>query len=524
MSYNSLIFFLCVVFFLAVYFLLRHQAAKRIWILTANIVFYVWSGWAALWIVVATALIVYGITRRMERIYSRYETEKEGLKPKEQTVLLAGYKRKTRKYMWLGLFLILAVWIYVKVGKLLDFDSVDTFREWVNGKGILVPLGISYYSLSAIGYLLDVYWRKAKPEHNFLSLFTVMTYFPHIVQGPISKYSKLLAQLHALPAFQYDRVCFGLQLMIWGYVKKLVIADRLVIFTNAVFTAPADYAGVEIVLAVVLCVFQLYADFSGCMDIVCGISQAIGIELDVNFRQPFYAKSASEFWSRWHITLGAWTKEYLYLPIAMNPRFMKWTRQLKKDGRAWFSSFIKALCPLFAVWLFTGLWHGTGWDYLVWGLYWCVLMTIGKETAPLCGKLTARLGISTGRKYFALWQSIRTFLIFGIGRMFTVAGGLAGCKTLWNQLFAEHRLWVLFDGSLYTHGLDRKDCYVAIAGVILLLVVDAIHEKGTAIRRTIAAQPLPVRWLVYYVAIFAIVIFGMYGPGYDASSFVYGAF
>lgn len=524
MTYNSLIFFSCLLLFLAIYFLIRSQRVKLYWILVANVVFYVWSGWATLWIVGATSVIVYVLSRRIGKIYEKYETEKDGLTPKEQTALLGTYKKRTRKYLWLGMGLILAVWIYVKVGKLMNWDSADSFRDWILGHGILVPLGISYYSLSSIGYLLDVFWRKAKAEKSFLRLAVVMTYFPHIVQGPISRYSKLFPQFAALPGFSYDRVCFGLQRMLWGYIKKLVIADRLIVYTSAVFHAPGDFAGMEIFLAVVLSVFQLYADFSGCMDIVCGISQVIGVSLDENFRQPLFSKSASEFWTRWHITLGAWTKEYIYLPIAMNPRFMKWTRQLKKNGKPWLASFIKALIPLMTVWLFTGLWHGTGWDYLVWGLYWCVLMTLAKETAPLCEKITARMKISTGRKYYLLWQKIRTCLIFGIGRTFTVTGSLSGCLLLWKQFFSGHRIWVLFDGSLYQHGLDQKDFYVALIGIILILVIDTLHEKGVKIRQTIAAQPLPVRWIVYYAAIFIIVILGIYGPGYNASSFVYGAF
>ena len=153
MNYNSLIFFCCLLLFLAIYFLIRPQWMKQCWILTANVIFYVWSGWATFWIVGATAMIVYVLSRRIGKIYEKYEAEKDGLTPKEQIVFLGTYKRKTRKYLWLGLGLILAVWIYVKVGKLLDWDSTDSFRNWIMGRGILVPLGISYYSLSSIGKL-----------------------------------------------------------------------------------------------------------------------------------------------------------------------------------------------------------------------------------------------------------------------------------------------------------------------------------------------------------------------------------
>ena len=170
------------------------------------------------------------------------------------------------------------------------------------------------------------------------------------------------------------------------------------------------------------------------------------------------------------------------------------------------------------------MWHGTGIDYLVWGLYWCVLMTGAKEAKPLFARLLRVLKIHTDRKAYRTFQALRTYLLFAIGRTFTVAGGLAGCGLLWRQMFAESRLWTLFDGSLYTYGLDQKDFYVAAAGVILMLFVDFLHERGVAIRDRIGSQKLLIRWAFYYGALFSLLILGIYGPGFDAASFVYGAF
>ncbi len=524
MGYTSFVFMACLAGFLVVYWLLRPQCLKRVWILIAGLVFYVWAGdRGSLIIICATALIVYLAGRRMEQIYSGYETETAGMAAKERMQILDGYKKRTRRYLWLAIILILAVWIYVKTGRFFEIDTVGKFSDFSLFRNVIVSLGISYYSLSSIGYLLDIYWQKTKPEHNFLTLFTVMTYFPHIVQGPISRYQKLTKQMNDLPKFDFKRVCFGLQLMLWGYVKKMVIADRLALFTGTIFAAPSDYAGVEVLLAVVFSVFQLYADFSGCMDIVCGISQAIGIELDVNFRQPFFSRSAAEFWRRWHITLGSWMKDYIYFPISTNPRFIKWTYGMKKNGRKKLSSFLKTLIPSLAVWILTGLWHGTGIDYVVWGLYWCALIVIGSECRPAAEKVTSVLKINPNGKGYHIWQSVRTFIFFGVGRMFTVAGGLRGFAEMVRQMF-HVRLWVLFDGSLFECGLDLQDFAVAVIGIIMILLVDMWHEHGVKIRETIAAIPLPLRWAVYYTAIFAIFILGVYGSGYDAASFIYGAF
>ncbi len=525
MSYNSIFFFICLLLFLLVYFLARRQKVKLFWIFVANVVFYLWAGgWAAIWIVAASAVVVYLATRKMGNIYDRYDSEAEGLDKKEQTALFAEYKKKARRFLILAILLIVAVWVYVKVGRLLDFEIVETFRAWSSWRTVIVPLGISYYSLSIIGYMLDVFWRKTKVERNFFNLFTIMTYFPHIVQGPISKYRTLIDQFRDLPSFDLERVAFGLQLMLWGYIKKLVIADRLSMFTEPIFADPTAYAGVEIFLAVVFGAFQLYADFSGCMDIVRGISQAIGIDLDVNFRQPFMARSAAEFWRRWHITLGEWSREYLFMPISANPRFIKWTWKMKKDGKKRLSSFISTSAPLIVVWLFIGLWHGTGWDYIVWGLYWCALMIIGQLGKKLAVRIDDRLGIQADKQYYRVWQMVRTFFLFGIGRMFTVAGGLIGCGLLWKQLFAQARFWVLFNGNLFEYGMDRPDFTIAVIGMIIMILVDVAHERGGHIRKSIWGLPLGFRWVIYMAVIFTIVIFGIYGPGYDAASFVYGAF
>ncbi len=525
MNYTSFVFMGCLAVFFVIYFLLRPQILKRIWILIASLVFYVWAGdRGSLVIILATALIVYLVSRRMETIYSGYEAETKDMTAKERMAVLPAYKKRTKWYLWLALALILIVWIYVKVGRFLDWGVVGTFQNFSLFRSVIVPLGISYYSLSAIGYLLDVYWQKTKPEHNFLTLFTVMTYFPHIVEGPISKYSKIIGQMNNLPKFEYNRVCYGLQLMLWGYIKKMVIADRLAIYTGAVFGDPNAFAGMEVLIAVIFSVFQLYADFSGCMDIVCGISQVIGINLEQNFRQPLFAKSAAEFWRRWHITLGAWMREYIYMPISTNPRFIKWIGGMKKSGRKQLSNFLKNLIPSLAVWLLTGLWHGTGMDYIVWGLYWCALIVLSTVLKPYTDQLNERMHINTEGGLWHFWQGFRTSIFFGVSRMFTVVGGLAGCGLLWQRLFTAARLWVLFDGSLFTHGLDQQDFTVAIVGIILILVVDVCHERGMKIRESIAKLPLPLRWIIYYGAIFAILILGVYGSGYDAASFIYGNF
>jgi len=224
------------------------------------------------------------------------------------------------------------------------------------------------------------------------------------------------------------------------------------------------------------------------------------------------------------MTLSGWTKAYIYLPIAMSPKFMKLVKTLRKIHMKWLSSFINSFVPLISVWLFTGLWHGTGTDYIMWGMYWCAMMTISNETSFICNKIGALCKIDTTKSYFKYWQYIRTYIIFVIGKCFTAAGGLTGFVAIFKSMFADHKLWVLLDGGIFNLGLDRQEFNIAIIGVVIILMVDSVHEKGTKIREFIAEIPLPVRWFIYIAAISVVAVLGIYGPGFDASGFAYGEY
>lgn len=524
MGYTTTLFYLSLCLFIPLYLLLPSEKMRRNCVLVSSSIFYIWNGVGAFVIVIGTAFTIYLTTMAIEKEYLAFDEEKVDLSPKEQAALLTVYKKKTLRHVRLSLLIVLGIWIFVKVSRFNEMVPVEYLREFSFGLNVIVPLGISYYTLSSVGYLLDVYWRKAKVEYNFFHLFTAMIYFPQITIGPIGKYSKLIPQLTHLPPPNYNRVCFGLQLMLWGYIKKLIVADRLILYTSTVYADPTSFAGVEIVIAALLGVVHIYADFSGCIDIIRGISQIIGVNLEQNFRQPFFAQSAQEFWSRWHMTLGGWTKEYIYLPIAMNSKFLSYLRTVKKEHSPWVASFVKSLTPLVVVWCFTGLWHGTGMDYLLWGLYWCSLMTIAKEAKPLHNWMLETLKIDSERTYYKCWSMIRTTAFFAIGRMITATGETWSLITLFTQLFTEHRLWTFFDDSLFTHGLDFKDFTVALVFMIVMFFVDVLHEKNISIRETLASQILPIRWCVYYGAIMALIIFGMYGPSVNPADFVYGAF
>lgn len=512
---------------------------KRIVLLLGNVYFYYcMGGLPSLVVVIGTALVVYLFSFFMNQIYAGYENKKESIEPKKRKSALTPYKRAALPFAVLGILFVLSILVYTKVGGYFGFKAVTDLRKLKLGR-MLVPLGLSYYSFSMIGYLLDIYWRKAKFDKNFFKLLICATYFPIIVQGPITRYDKMIKNLSELPGFEFRRVAFGLQRMVWGFFKKLVVADRLAIFTAEFFRHPEEFAGAEVVIVIFFCAISLYCDFSGCMDIVCGASEAIGITLPANFRQPFFAKTAAEFWRRWHITLGAWFKDYVYMPIAMNSGRMRTAAVLRKKVSPHMANMYSSVLPLAIVWLLTGLWHGTGTDYLIWGLWWGGIIILSTIFEPVLLWLTRLFHINRESFSWQLFQMVRTFLIFCVGRMLTMAGtgNLDGFRMIAGRLTAEMRLQSLIDGSLFKHGLNEANYRLALISIAVVWLVDMIHEtieasrgkkKGTYVpmelREIIAEQILPFRWVLYLGAIAAVVIFGIYGSAFDASSFIYAGF
>ncbi len=492
------------VLFLSVCFLFYYLLPLRMrWLvlLAGSIFFYLCAGWKKLLFVLATALVSYGIALRISRIYQS---------DKYAELNQAEKKKKAKVWLMLGVFLVMIVLIYTKIAK--NFLDVEN---------LIIPLGISYYTFGIIGYMADVYWRRDQAETNLLKLLLYMIYFPHILQGPIARHKKLAGQLSEGHLFNYRNFCFGLQRITWGFFKKLLIADRFAIIVNEVFDNYTKYEGQYFLLALLACALQLYCDFSGCMDIALGVSECFGITLEENFKRPFYSRSAAEFWRRWHITLGAWFKDYVYMPLVISPRLIKLSKKAKDRFGSRFGKSLMTIIPLAIVWLLTGLWHGSGLDYILWGCYWGLIIIMGTVFAPEFKKLTTFLKIPTESVLWKNFQRVRTFLIFCGGRLLTAPGDIGVSMEILKSLFTKGNLWIWFDQSIYDLGLDMPNFWAGIAGLALLCFVSHKQEEGVKIRESIASWSLPVRWALYYGLFFAVLIVGFYGAGFEASAFVY---
>ncbi|MBR2529026.1 MAG: MBOAT family protein [Blautia sp.] len=455
------------------------------------------------------------VAHRIRSVYRLWEQESQSLSSKEKRLGFSQCKKKVFPLLLVGIILILGSLILTKAVRLAGGSAVK----------LIVPLGLSYYTLSCTGYLLDIYWGKIKTDPDPFGLLICITYFPIIVQGPISRYEKLLKQFENPPGFDYSRVCFGLQRMLWGLIKKSVISDRISLYTTSVFSHLSENAGLEILLAVLGNVAQLYTDFSGCMDIVIGASQVIGISLDENFREPFLALSSQEFWRRWHITLGQWFRDYVYMPIAMHPGHMKRVAAVRKKFGSRAGQAAASAVPILTVWILTGLWHGTGWGYLAWGIYWGLLILLETVFPESFLRFFKRIGFDTDSKGFHWLLRLRTLICFSIGRMLTALGSPWGLFRILGRLFHQARLNVLFNGSLFSHGLDGKDFLLVLAGLFLVFFTDLFHDiKHTDLRTALARKPLPIRWVIYFGGIILLILTGIYGSNYDPGSFIYGGF
>lgn len=401
------------------------------------------------------------------------------------------------------------------------FGSSENLIESVD---FLIPLGVSFYTFSLLGYVVDVYYGIAEPQKNYLKLMLYGMYFPVILSGPILKYREHGQQFFERHAFDYQRVTRGLQRMLWGFFKKLVIAERLGTLVDTVYGGYGDYPGAFIWVATVCYAFQLYTDFSGCMDIVLGMSESLGILLPENFQTPFFAGSISEYWRRWHITLGVWMKEYVFYPVLRTGFFTKlnqsWREKFGKKKGKQYATFV----AMFILWLTVGIWHGGDWKFVIGSglLHWFYIVMEELLTPP-CARLMERWHIDPKCRTIAAIRMFRTFFLVCIGDLFFRSASvgdafamLKGAVSVWNP-------FVLWNGAMFELGLDWIEMGIAFGALLLLLTVSILQQKGS-VRDRIAGHALPIRWIIWYALLFGVILFGCYGPGYSAGEFIYQGF
>ncbi len=374
------------------------------------------------------------------------------------------------------------------------------------GLELLLPVGISFYTFQSLGYMLDVYWGKEKAERNLLDYALFVSFFPQLVAGPIERGANLLPQFRRIRPFDWDRIRSGLALMLWGFFEKMIVADRAAKAVDMVYGNPSAYGGFTILLATFLFSFQVYCDFGGYSHIAIGSARVLGIELMDNFRRPFLSKSFSELWSRWHMSLNLWFRDYLYIPMGGSRR-----------GR------LRRAINLMTVFLVSGLWHGAAWTYVIWGGLNGGIVLLG---GWLSGLLPRGLTENRNPVLNAL-RSLRTFVLFSFTVLFFRAAGLSQARELLSGILTRPSPDTLGAEFASLPGMDPKNMAVTLFALFLLVLAELIREHGEGnalIGWFSSPRAFPLRFIACGLMVMAILLFGAYGAEFDASKFIYFQF
>jgi D-alanyl-lipoteichoic acid acyltransferase DltB (MBOAT superfamily) len=369
----------------------------------------------------------------------------------------------------------------------------------------IIPVGLSFYTLQLIAYMVDVYNGKTKAQLNPLKYGLFASFFPQIIQGPIPRYEKLNKELFEGNDYSFDNIIAGIQLVIWGFFLKYMIADKAAVIVNSVFDHYHAYSGGYIWIAGILYSMQLYADFLSCTTMSQGVAEMFGIHLDNNFMHPYFSTSIKDFWRRWHMSLSKWLRDYIYIPLGGNR---------KGKYHKWLNILIT-----FAV---SGLWHGGRWKFLIWGLLHALYQIIGEVKDSLIDDKW--IDTKSKRRVWIVFQRVVTFLLVMVAWIIFRADTFQASIEMIRTMIVGYNPWIWFDDSLFRLGLNWKECAALAFSIGVLFLVSYEQEKGRQLRKWISSQNIIVRWGIYLLAIWTIWICGSYGFGFDAKDFIYGGF
>ena len=512
------------VFIAILFYLVLNKKYKPFLLLIISLAFYYKSSGNNILFLLVTSISIYISSIYLSKIdekYKRILDEADASKKRE----IRDKKTKIKKVIVaLVVILNLSSLFYFKYTNALIIALNKFFiGQKVGFLELALPLGISFYTFQAIGYLIDVYRGKQEPEKSFFNLLLFLSYFPQVIQGPIARYNELMPQLKADNRFNYDRAVSGFLLILWGYFKKLMIAEPLAVIVNTILGDPYTHSGMYIFTGIFLYAIQIYGDFSGGIDIVSGISEIMGVKLSRNFERPFFATSLSDFWRRWHITLGSWMRDYVFYPVAFSPSIIKFNKALKKKSKKLAKILPSALASM-VVFFLVGIWHGASLKYIVFGLYNGIIITFSLLMEDNYKKICNKIGLDTSKFDWKVLQIFRTLIIVTIGRYFTRATGFQNAKLLLKQTVKVFNPYILINGSFFTLGLSTMKLIVLIFSIFALFSVEIVQESGIDVRQRVVNSNFIFKSMIFIVLILAIVVFGYYGEAVDTSNFIYQGF
>jgi len=389
---------------------------------------------------------------------------------------------------------------------------------------LLMPLGISFYMFQSVGYVIDCYRGKYVPEQNLFRFALFTSFFPQLVQGPISRYDQLGPQLAKPHPFDADQLKYGIQLAMWGYFKKLVIADRAAVLVNTVFGDYTSYNGLVIAFAVLFYCIQLYCDFSGGIAVTRGAAQMLGIDLVDNFRRPIFAQSLSEYWRRWHITLGQWMKDYVFYSLTLSKPFVKLGKFTRHKIGGKLGKIIPTSAATFIVYLIIGIWHGANLRYIFYGFWNGAIITASMLLANRYFDWKQKLGIKEDSLWFQLFRMARTWVIVFIGRYIARAPRLMAAFYMMWITVSRPGISNLWDGTLLSLGITFVDILIVFAGILVVILIEYWQERGIEIRKWLSDQRPAIQILGIVIPLLVLVLLGILRGGYISSEFIYKQF
>ena len=500
MQFNSIDFMFFFPIVLAIYFIIP-KIGRVLWLLITSYYFYMsWNPKFAVLIAGSTVVTFFSgifIERcsRMEKI--------RGNRCKKFILILCLICN-------LG---ILAMFKYCNFA----IESLNSILKVVNVPPVswqfrlALPVGISFYTFQALGYIIDVYRNDREVENNFIRYALFVSFFPQLVAGPIERSKNLLSQIQNISKINLwnaKRVTSGAILMIWGFFMKMVIADRVSILVDTVFNNYRMYGSTELVIAAIGFTIQIYCDFGSYSMIAIGAAKIMGFTLMENFNTPYFACSIRDFWNRWHISLSTWFRDYLYIPLGGN-----------RKGK------IHKALNIMIVFFISGLWHGANWSFVVWGGIHGFYQIVADFIKPFREKIQVKMKINTNCFSWELLQVIVTFGLVAFAWIFFRADSITDAVRYIMRIFIRPTPWMLFNGGIFYLGLDRVEMNILVVSILLLILVDLVrYKKKITIDAFLMEQNLWFEWVSIIGFIVMIFVFGKYGPEFNAQQFIYFQF
>ncbi len=515
-SMAYLVFFLPLC--LIIYSIVPKKAKKYFLIIASYGFFWMISGKLVVYLFLSTLSIHYfGIW--LDRIRAQKDEQLKITEKENKKALKKVYQKKSRNVLLFAAILHIGTLLTLKYTPFFMTNVNSLLKAFGSSTQIaipkyLMPIGISFFTMQAVAYIFDVYRGTIKADDNVLRLALFMGFFPQIVEGPICRYGETAEQLWNVTSIKYENLTLGIQRITYGMMKKLVVADRLNIMIQTVFNRYPEFNGGIIALAAVCYTIQLYMDFSGTMDAVIGTAQIFGVKMPENFARPFFSKTISEFWMRWHVTLGAFFKDYIFYPVSMSKPMKNLTSAARKKVGNHFGPLIAGSIALFCVWFSNGLWHGAAWHYIFFGMYHLMFIVIGSMIAPGVKWLHKKLHINPEWFGYRMFQIIRTCILVVIGELFFRANGLQAGIAMFKQMITDFTFPAWNNQLFKILSIDALDFVIVGVTLIIVLVISILNEKGIVVREALLKKNIVLRWSLLYLLILYIVIFGAYGVGY----------